>query len=230
MAKQVEVQSIKQGTVQVKLRGLSPLIVHKFSVKAQGEMLAKQMKLAWPKKTPKKPLDQYDAATYYIDEQGNDIDCPELLTTLAEGKVTDFIEAYDDYLKRLRAIKKPRFGFPAVGLKSMAIRGAKTMGLVMTDMRGAFHISREYVEIHGERAMRCDMVRIGMGVSDIRFRPEFKDWRTEFLVRYNENVITPDLIYNMFNTGGFCCGIGEWRPARGGAFGMCGVEGMKNEQ
>ena len=41
----------------------------------------------------------------------------------------------------------------------------------------------EFEHKHGA-SMRSDMVRIGMGVADIRFRAQFCEWKTTFNVRY----------------------------------------------
>ena len=72
--------------------------------------------------------------------------------------------------------------------------------------------------------MREDMVRVGMGVADIRYRGEFKTWSAEFSVRYNASAISLEQLVNLFNLGGFACGIGEWRAEKGGTYGMYHVE------
>jgi len=222
---QVDVQPVKQGQVDVKIVGDGPLVVHRFSTKAQAQMLAKQCKVAWPKEA-KDPVVQYQAATHFINEDGAEVDCPADLQLIVNGKVKEFLGAFEQHMRDLAAVESPRFGFPAVGVKAAAIRGAKALGLVMADMKGAFYIPREYIEIKGNRRMRSDMVRISHSTSDVRFRPEFTDWSAEFPVIYNTAVMTPDLLYNMIHTGGFACGIGEWRPEKGGSWGMFHVESI----
>ena len=74
--------------------------------------------------------------------------------------------------------------------------------------------------IEGKSNMREDMVRIGMGTADVRYRPEFKEWRVKLPIRYNEDAISLDQIVNLFNLGGFGVGIGEWRPEKRGVHGM----------
>lgn len=97
-------------------------------------------------------------------------------------------------------------------------RSGVTKNLV--SMYGAFHIDGEFVEIKGVPEMREDMVRVGMGVADIRYRGEFKEWSATFQVKYNASAISLEQLVNLFNLGGFACGLGEWRPEKGGAFGM----------
>ena len=94
----------------------------------------------------------------------------------------------------------------------------------MVTMNGAFHIDGEFVEIHGVPHIREDMVRIAMGGTDIRFRGQFDEWSAIFTAKYNAAVLSLEQLVNMFNLGGFACGLGEWRPEKGGTFGMYHVE------
>src|SRR5438046_3403129 len=75
--------------------------------------------------------------------------------------------------------KKTRYGFPSVAFKCAAVSACRfTDGTKMTVARGAFHVEGELVEITGsEPKMREDMVRVGMGTADIRYRAEFSPWR-----------------------------------------------------
>jgi hypothetical protein len=71
-----------------------------------------------------------------------------------------------------------------------------------------------------EPAMREDMVRVGMGTADLRYRGEFADWHAKLLVRYNANVLSESQILNIINVAGFAVGVGEWRPEKDGMNGM----------
>jgi hypothetical protein len=93
-------------------------------------------------------------------------------------------------------------------------------GVTKVEARGAFHINGETVTIEGAPSMREDMVRIARGTADIRYRGEFKEWRTSFVIRYNANILSLGQIVNLFNTAGFGIGVGEWRPQRDGSYGM----------
>ena len=69
--------------------------------------------------------------------------------------------------------------------------------------------------------MREDMVRIGMGTADIRYRGEFRNWYADIVVSYNVNgQYDLNSIINMINAGGTCCGVGEWRVEKDGQYGM----------
>ncbi len=183
-----EIQKMDVRQVVVELKGLTPIILHRWSEKAKKDMLDKQMKKT-PKKEAKNPEEQFEAAKYLLDDG--------------------------------------RTGFPADGFKKSMVRGAKQLGLVMTDMRTGFFVHGEYctredrelVEIVGECDMREDTVRIGKGISDIRYRPQVKAWKANLHISYNANITTLDHIVNMLNAAGYGVGVGDWRPEKDGIFG-----------
>lgn len=117
------------------------------------------------------------------------------------------------------------YGFPCVAFKAAAVGACRfTDGLKMTTARGAFHVNGELAKIEGEPTKREDMVRVGMGTADIRYRGEFKEWRTTLSVTYNADAITVSQIVNLFNLAGFGVGVGEWRPERDGSYGRFSVQ------
>jgi len=120
--------------------------------------------------------------------------------------------------------------FPAVAFKSAAVDACSHVSdLTKVGARGAFHIIGEMIQLEYERVTRReDMVRIGMGTADVRFRPEFINWRVTLEVRYNTGVISLEQLATLFNVAGFSIGVGEWRPQRDGSFGMFHVESSEN--
>jgi len=187
----VQVQGPTLSSMKISIIGDSPLIIQAFGIKKRREMLAKQMGLTI-QKTPKDPDLDYEQATYYIDEDGFEI----------------------PWTEERKDIKNPVFGFPTAGPKHCAVRGASRIkGVTMTAMKGAFDPDGTFIKINGKRFIREDMVVLASGVADIRFRPCWNKWWSEFSITYDADVVTPDLIINMFNNGGFCCGLGEWRPS-----------------
>ena len=71
--------------------------------------------------------------------------------------------------------------------------------------------------------MREDMVRVGMGTVDIRFRPEFRQWGMSVLIQFNARAISQEQVVNLLNLGGFSVGVGEWRPEKDGDKGRFSV-------
>lgn len=180
----------------LKLIGDSPLIVHAWSEKAKREMLDKQMKKASKGREAKDPFMDFCDSLYWLSER------PEKPT--------------------MEDVQAAKFGFPVVAFKAAAIDGAFQAGALpkKTTARGAFHILGEMVEIDGKPIMREDMVRVGMGTADIRYRAEFEEWSVILKIRYNELAMSMEQIINLFNFGGFGVGVGEWRPAKDGSYGM----------
>jgi hypothetical protein len=85
---------------------------------------------------------------------------------------------------------------------------------------------RQMLFIHGgsvpityeKKVNRMDMVRVAMGKPDIRFRPQFDNWKARFIIEYSEKM---DLQYvvDTLNRAGRGVGIMEWRPEKDGTFG-----------
>lgn len=124
-----------------------------------------------------------------------------------------------DYEACFYRMESGAYGFPTVGLKSAMVSACRFVEAKMTVARGAFHIDGELLEIIGEPRPREDMVRVGMGTADIRYRPEFPIWRMPVEVKFNAGMFSAEQIANLLNVAGFGVGIGEWRPERNGSYG-----------
>jgi len=113
------------------------------------------------------------------------------------------------------------YGFPCVAFKAAAVGACRfSDGMKMTEARGNFHVDGELAKIIGQKpTMREDMVRVGMGTADIRYRGEFKSWRVKLAISYNGGAISPEQIVNLYNLAGFGVGVGEWRPEKDGSYG-----------
>ena len=191
----VEIPAIRVDTFTVKLIGDSPLITHAWSEKAKKMMLDKQMKKAGTGKEAKDPWADFCDSLYWLSDRPKN------------PKEED--------------IAKATFGFPVTAFKAAAIDAGYQQGILAkkTTARGAFHIVGEFATIEGKPDMREDMVRIGNGVADIRYRGEFKEWSTSLTIRYNPMAMSAEQIINLFNIGGFSNGVGEWRPSKDGSYG-----------
>lgn len=186
---------IETKTFTVKLIGDSSLITHKWSEKAMKMILDKQTKKAGNGKEAKDPWADYCDSMYWLTKK------PEKPTQ--------------------EDIENARFGFPAKAFKACAIDAGFQQGIIpkKTTARGAFHILGEMVEIEGQPQIREDMVRVGMGTADIRYRGEFPEWSVLLTIRYNPRAMSAEQIINLLNFGGFSNGVGEWRPEKDGDHG-----------
>jgi hypothetical protein len=196
----IELPRLDIRLMEVTVVGDSPLIVHAWSQKAKLEMLGKQMKQAKGAKEPKNPKADYESSLYRLADGG--------------------------------------YGFPSIGFKAAAVTACTSVaGITKVAARQAFHILGEDVDVVGAfegtsarnnlvriigkaPTMREDMVKVGMGTADLRYRGEFADWHAKLLVRYNANVLSESQILNILNVSGFAVGVGEWRPERDGMSGM----------
>ncbi len=114
------------------------------------------------------------------------------------------------------------YGFPTIAFKAAAVDACSHVdGITKVEARGAFHINGDLLKLSGSKPkMREDMVRIGMGTADIRYRGEFTEWSVDIPIRYNASVLSDEQIIHLFNVAGFGIGVGEWRPQKDGMFGL----------
>ena len=216
----VEIKAIKLERVPLRVVGETPLIVHAWSEKAKRQMLdAQQGKKAGTKKEAKNPVRDFIDTAYWLTEK------PE------EGT----FEAYEQAIK-----EGARFMFPITALKNASVAAPYRMGWTKdkVSMRGAMwlmdqnprgDVPMDMAEIHftGMPEMREDMVRVGMGTADLRYRMQFDEWYMDVILEYNKGgQYSLENLLNIINAGGLVCGLGEWRNERGGLFGRYHVEGM----
>lgn len=203
----LEIRPIELETVTLKIVGDTPLIMHAWSEKAKREMLEKQMKVTKTKsRDAKNPVEDFIRSMYWL---------TDMPTEMTEEGFEKAIE------------QGARFGFPVTAFKQAAISASYRMGWSKDKMslRGVFFIEgdeNQMIEIHSDTPiMREDMVKVGMGTADIRYRGEFRGWWAELRITYNKNgQYTLEQIINIVNAGGYVCGVGEWRPERDGQYGM----------
>jgi hypothetical protein len=188
VADEIKIPALNIQRMKVKVRGLSPVIMHAWDPKAGRQILDKQMGAAKLKKQPKDPHADFMAARYIIEG----VDCIPAnsfkKSIVTAGTFTDMFKTHLNMC--------------------LFIRGNKGNG--------------QYVEIKGtEPTMRQDMVRIGGAskTADVRFRPEYTEWEAEFVVEFNATMLTAAQVFNLINIAGFSCGVGEWRPQKGGEYG-----------
>ena len=127
-----------------------------------------------------------------------------------------------DFRDSLYPLPEGGYGFPSVAFKAAAVDACSHVdGITKVEARGAFHINGELVKIIGsEPTMREDMVRIGMGTADIRYRGEFISWSVRLPIRFNAGVLSAEQIIHLFNVAGFGVGVGEKRPQKGHQHGL----------
>jgi len=187
----LEIDRIVEERLTVPIVGTSPLIMHRFSEKARLAMLHAAQGKRVPK-TPKDPQSEYESAAYRF----------------ADGK---------------------RYGMPADAFKQATVAASRFYGKDVTQvlLRQSLFIvgeagddGRALIEIQGaDPIMREDVVRVGRGGTDLRYRPLFFPWHATLEVVYFPGVLTRQSVLSLIDAGGLAVGVGEWRPERDGTFG-----------
>lgn len=185
----INIRRIGTETIHVPIIGTAPLLVHRFSEKAKRQMLDAQQGRKMPKQ-PKDPAAEFDGAFYRL-EDGTP-------------------------------------GFPVLAFKAATVAGGRYYGkdVPMTALRQFMFFrgeigadGRMLCRIEGEATMREDIVRIGNGGTDLRYRPQFIDWRATLEIVYVTSALTRDSVLSLVEAGGMGAGVGEWRPEKKGDFG-----------
>lgn len=190
----IQVRRIGTETINVPIVGTAPLIVHRWSEKAKQQMLDAQQGRKAPKSI-RDPEADYESSLYRTDNG---------------------------------------YGFPLLAFKQATVGAARffdksvTMKLVqqaifMTGVPSADR-SELLTPIQGEPKMREDMVRVGMGGTDLRFRGEFLDWAAVLTITYVQSTLSQESVLALVEAGGTFVGVGEWRPDRKGQNGTYTID------
>ena len=129
-------------------------------------------------------------------------------------------------------LKDGSYGFPSIAFKAATVGGARFYrDVTMTALKQFMFFrgevggdGRALTKIHGEPHMREDVVVVGRGGSDLRYRPEFPEWRAELEVTYVTSALTRESVLSLIDAGGMGVGIGEWRPEKDGDFGTYAID------
>lgn len=185
----LHISPIDRGIMRVPILGTSPLIIHRFSEKAKKQMLNAMQGVKTPK-VAKDPEAEYEASFYRFEDGG--------------------------------------FGFPITGFKAATVSAARFYDKSVTMkslqqflfFRGEVGLDGEQLaRIEGEARMREDVVRVGQGGTDLRYRPEIYPWSTMLEVTYVRSALTKESVLSLIDAGGLGVGVGDWRMERKGTMG-----------
>ena len=224
---------------KIRIVGTTPLITHCWDAKAKRQILEKELGYTTKRnkaEETKNPAADFASSMYWLTPM------PEELTA---DSVNEAIENGARFGFPLTGIKQAAISasFRMGWSKDKAsLRGAF---FIKPDFEGyyagelvnneahkcidivpnSFHLE-PMIEIHADSVvMREDMVRVGMGAADIRYRGQFNNWYADLTITYNANGDKSlDDILTIINAGGYTCGIGEWRPERDGQYGMYEIQ------
>lgn len=123
------------------------------------------------------------------------------------------------------------YGMPVTAFKKATIGAARFYhNVTMTGLRQCLFMRGEIgrdgialTRIAGEPRMREDVVKVGRG-TDLRYRPEFRQWAVTLEVVYVTAMLTRASVLSLIDAGGMGVGVGEWRPERQGDFGTYRID------
>lgn len=234
-AELIEIKPLEMKEVTVRIVGDTPLIMHAWSAKAKREILYKEVFGKSLGKDAREPIKDFCSSMYWLTPMPEEFDEKTVFESVKTAKfgfpVTAFKQAAISAAYRMGWTKdkmSTRGCFFIEPDASSYYSGDLEVDLAKKTINIIPNVPRaeQLVEIHSDTPlMREDMVRVGMGSADIRYRGEFQNWSCDLKIKYNTNgAYRLDQILNMINAGGTVCGIGEWRPERDGQYGLYHIE------
>lgn len=192
----VGIKPIEIGSMEVKIRGLSPLLVHRWSEKAVREMVDGQaMTKEQKKKAREKPRVRNTDAEYMGSRHViNGKDCFP-----TSGLKMAMCDA----------------GY-ALGIAKSIIRQAVFL------VGDYFVIETKNGPTKREDTVRIGP--FNKRGADLRYRAEYDNWQARLEIQFRKDMITPDQVVALLQNAGFSVGIGEWRPQKNGQFGRFTVK------
>lgn len=195
-----EVPSIKKRLVTVRLVGISPLIQHKWSEKAK-ELIRDKQQLG--KKTKNRDLRDPKAegeAAMHRTEDGK----PGILAVAIKAAVIE--AAHQDLGIPRTLVRKSMFIYPM---------GRDVVIPLETAVPSKKDVPYEIEE---------DVVRIGAGSADLRYRPYFYDWAVTTTWELDSELLKDEDLLRLLDRAGFGVGLHEWRPEKGGEYGRFKID------
>jgi hypothetical protein len=192
----IVIPDLKVKHVTVVIKGLTPLIVHRFGEHAQNQIAKAQDGSAKVKKPPRVPRDEYiDAQYQFMNDDG----------VMAHGFPAIGI----------------KLAMVAAGMRFADQKSTHLLGMFTVP---AEHLEIKWPG--EEPIMRTDRVVIGgmSRTTNLAYRPEYRNWRMEVPLMFNPNFISLNQLITIMKIAGFSVGIGEWRVERKGIFGQFDVE------
>ena len=189
--KSVKIPSLSKKVARITIEGLTPLLVNRFDEKTRKQIEDDYQKKGRTKQKALSPKEQYENSLYILPG------------------------------------KKNVFCVPAAALKNCAVSACRFVeGVPMTVAKGAFHVINDiggYIQIKGKPTIDERLVRVGNFGNKkpaTRYRGRFDKWEITFDILYNEGVISPEQLLNLYEHAGFSVGLHEYRPEKNGNMGM----------
>lgn len=199
-----EIPKLEITRAILRVEGFSPLIMHKWSTKAE-EMLANNVTGgAKPQRGVVVPEEAWKDSAYVI-----------------PGK------------EKLPDWKPGKYYFPAAAFKHAFLYGCAQLkdikNFPKAQATGWVFIDDDPILDFKDVILRRD---IGRAPVQPIYRPQFNDWACDLHIGYNAQAVSGQQVVSLFDLGGFAGGIGEWRPSspknKSGSFGRFRITNVKS--
>lgn len=185
----LEIKPIQRKRITLRIVGESPLQMHQWDEKAKAMIRDKQGGKKTKEREKRDPKRECEAATY----------------RMPDG----------------------RYAIPGMAIKRALITAAhKDLGVEKTLVRKAIFVQIPDdvgglipLDSYSEPWMREDMMRVGMGSTDMRYRPQFDQWAVVLTLEIDAELLTESDLIRLVDRAGFGVGILEGRPEVGRDFG-----------
>lgn len=206
---EIRIPPVQMEVVQIPIQGIDgPYVSHNWSVKAIGEILAKQMHMQLEAKLAKDPERDFRESLYIASDGGYGFPCKSIkkaMVRAAKGvNGLDMTEARQLLFVLPDCHEEREFDVPLKAPKSSTVQMFKHT--IKTDLVRF---------INAEPVMRMDLVRLNGITADVHFRGEYFPWEAIVSIRYVASRMTSAQVANLVNLAGQTVGIGEGRPEKG---------------
>ena len=185
----ITLKPIVSRRIRFGIKGISPLIQHRFSEKAKRQMAEKHAGKRTKNREIRDPNAEFEEAAYRMPDGSPAI-------SLMAFKNSIISVAHKD-----------------IGIEKTLVRKAVFVVGTHSEFDGPVTAM-----VADDPTMRTDPVKVGMS-TDLRYRPMFEEWKVQITMDLRTDLITPEDLANLVNHAGFSVGIGDWRPEKGGEFG-----------
>jgi hypothetical protein len=205
--KVVSIAAPKFQTAEFTIKGLAPLVIHRFSAKTKNEMKLK--------------METGKAASSKKNREAKDTD-----TTYNEARYISR-EGWDGF--HAAAIRNAMIS--ACRLVGFKMTLAKLSVFVEADGVDAQEPQIPLIRIYGEPIKQEDMARVETGQPYVTIRAAYHDWKAKIRIRWDGDQFTIQDVSNLLARVGLQVGIGEGRPdsknSAGMGWGLFELEGSK---
>jgi hypothetical protein len=184
-------------TVQVEIRGITPLLIHRFGEEAEAGKKTRRIEVK-----DRNPRDEARKVAYIATDGTFYFNAFAIPNSMGNAGSSH---------KATGSRKSLRFVVPS------AVRMDTDAVTIMNGSGPAkdFEVDARPVTIPATKG------RV------MRYRPRFEQWGAKFMLHIDDELLSPEMAHQLLNEAGQSIGIGDFRPEKRGPFGRFRVTGWK---